>query len=411
MGIGNLLVMSGDYPTAGQFGLPMPVFDLDPVHAITLLTLMNKGWCICHETNKLEKGPRTNFFIGAVVSPFKYTEAEFMPQMYKMEMKVKAGARYFVTQLGFDARKLKDLKRSLGEAEINIPVIGSVFILRKSTAALMNRGSIPGTHVTDELLTLITKEAEADDRGIAGSLERAAMQVAVLKGLGFKGAHLEAMVMKFDMVETILGRAKELADTWEECAEKLSFSPKGSFYLGENDVFAQSQASRKVKNGWFLYRIMRIVHDLFFVKTGFSGTIMRFFSRILERVKSLGVLSHWFERYLKLILFDCCDCGDCALPELHYLCPQSQCPKQQRNGPCGGSHLDGCEVYPDRPCVWTRVYVRAKAFRELDTMRSTVIGPLNWKLQKTSAWVNYHLGYDHTSYDFRTYFTVPERKE
>ena len=411
MGVRNLLVMSGDYQTMGQSGIPMPVFDADPVHILTILSLMNKGWRIKCDDTTLEAGPKTDFFHGSVVSPYKFTEAEVLPQMYKMEMKARAGSNFFITQLGFDAAKLKDLINYMKENNITVPVLGSVFILRKGAAGVMHRGDIPGSFVTDDLLNTIKEEAAAEDKGRAASLERSAMQVAVFKGLGFRGAHIEAMVLRFSMVETILGRAEELADNWEECAEKLNYSPKGSFFLGESGAFARSKASRKLRSGWIIYRIMRIFHDLFFVKEGFLGSMMRRISGILDSVKPIGAVSHFGEHLVKVVLFDCQDCGDCALPELQFLCPQSQCPKQQRNCPCGGSRLDSCEVYPDRPCVWTKVYSRAQAFGELDSIRTTVIGPRNWDLQKTSGWVNFHLSYDHTGYDFSSFFDTQEREE
>lgn len=404
-GVRNLLVMSGDFPTAGQMGLPMPVFDLDPIHILTLLTLMNRGLRVNFTDRTLEEGPQTDFFHGAVVSPFKFTEPEMMMQFYKMEKKFRAGARFFITQLGFDAKKLRNLRAYLMEKNMAVPVLGSVFILRKSAAAMMHRGEVPGSFVDDRLSRAVLEESNAEDKGKAASLERAAMQVAVLMGLGFRGAHIEAMVITFPMVETILGRAAELRSNWEECAEKLDFAPSGSFYLGGSAVTADSPVSRKIRKGWPVYLLMRLLHDLIFVKDGVLSGLIRGVCRILDQVKPLGAVSHLLERAVKRALFDCRDCGDCALPELRFLCPQSQCPKQERNGPCGGSRLDACEVYPDRPCVWTRVYVRAKAFGELETVRNTVIGPRDWRLRDTSAWVNFHLDRDHTTYDFNALFT------
>ena len=52
-------------------------------------------------------------------------------------------------------------------------------------------------------------------------------------------------------------------------------------------------------------------------------------------------------------------CGQCALPVTAYACPMT-CPKQLRNGPCGGVGMDGsCEVYPGMRCVWLMAYERA----------------------------------------------------
>mgnify|MGYP001096334471 CR=1 FL=1 len=61
----------------------------------------------------------------------------------------------------------------------------------------------------------------------------------------------------------------------------------------------------------------------------------------------------------KVPLFGCRDCGDCSLPEIAYVCPESQCAKNQRNGPCGGTREGLCEVY-DTECIWSQAYERLK---------------------------------------------------
>ena len=69
----------------------------------------------------------------------------------------------------------------------------------------------------------------------------------------------------------------------------------------------------------------------------------------LKRLDRLLVL---FERPTKKLLFDCKMCGDCLLSSTGMSCPMV-CPKNVRNGPCGGVRDDGhCEVDPDMPCVW-----------------------------------------------------------
>ncbi|MHB9030076.1 MAG: methylenetetrahydrofolate reductase, partial [Candidatus Latescibacterota bacterium] len=196
MGVRNLLVMSGDFPTQGQMGLPMPVFDLDPIHVLTMLTLMNGGQYVNFSDRSREAGPKTDFFHGAVTSPFKFTEAGMMMQLYKMEKKYRAGVQFFITQFGYDARKLREFQGFVRERNIAAPILGSVFLLRKGAAGIMHHGDIPGAFVTDELLRAVVAESEAADKGKAASLERAAQQVAVLMGLGFRGAHIEAMVLK-----------------------------------------------------------------------------------------------------------------------------------------------------------------------------------------------------------------------
>jgi methylenetetrahydrofolate reductase (NADPH) len=58
------------------------------------------------------------------------------------------------------------------------------------------------------------------------------------------------------------------------------------------------------------------------------------------------------EHAIKGFLFDCKMCGHCTLSVTGMSCPMN-CPKQVRNGPCGGVRPDGtCEVHPDMRCVW-----------------------------------------------------------
>ena len=58
------------------------------------------------------------------------------------------------------------------------------------------------------------------------------------------------------------------------------------------------------------------------------------------------------ERAAKGFMFDCRECGQCVLSATGMACPMN-CPKQMRNGPCGGVRDDGtCEVDPQMRCVW-----------------------------------------------------------
>jgi len=66
------------------------------------------------------------------------------------------------------------------------------------------------------------------------------------------------------------------------------------------------------------------------------------------------------EKLGKSALFGCHDCGDCSLPDIGYLCAESQCEKNQRNGPCGGTNDGRCENNPKKQCIWARAYDRLK---------------------------------------------------
>jgi methylenetetrahydrofolate reductase (NADPH) len=70
-----------------------------------------------------------DFFPGAVVNPYKVREPDLMMQLYKLELKIAAGARFIVTQLGFDLRKLYELRQyMLREGLAHLPVLANVYV-------------------------------------------------------------------------------------------------------------------------------------------------------------------------------------------------------------------------------------------------------------------------------------------
>ena len=65
------------------------------------------------------------------------------------------------------------------------------------------------------------------------------------------------------------------------------------------------------------------------------------------------------ERGVKGLLFDCRMCGQCILSSTGMSCPMN-CPKNLRNGPCGGVRANGhCEVRPEMQCVWVQAVAGA----------------------------------------------------
>jgi methylene-tetrahydrofolate reductase-like protein len=101
------------------------------------------------------------------------------------------------------------------------------------------------------------------------------------------------------------------------------------------------------------------------------------------------------EKAVKIPLFGCRMCGQCILHSTGLVCPMN-CPKNLRNGPCGGVLVDGyCEVYPDRPCVWVRAYEGSLRLPVWRDQMARINPPVDWRLQGTSSWANLASGRDH----------------
>jgi len=100
-----------------------------------------------------------------------------------------------------------------------------------------------------------------------------------------------------------------------------------------------------------------------------------------------------FENASKHYLVDCRECGQCILRSTALICPMG-CPKHLRNGPCGGTKLNGdCEVPGIGKCVWYRIYKGAEAMGRLELLEKIQPAP-DWSLEGSSAWLNYYDGKD-----------------
>ena len=93
------------------------------------------------------------------------------------------------------------------------------------------------------------------------------------------------------------------------------------------------------------------------------------------------------ERLVKKPLFDCRMCGQCILHQTGMTCPMT-CPKQLRNGPCGGVGMDAsCEVNPEKPCIWVEAIDRAGQTPYAEDL-GRLNAPVDWRLNATSSWIN-----------------------
>lgn len=90
------------------------------------------------------------------------------------------------------------------------------------------------------------------------------------------------------------------------------------------------------------------------------------------------------EKVIKGPLFGCRMCGNCLLQETAFICPM-ECPKGERNGPCGGSTKEHCYVDETRPCIWYKIYERSFNMGREEKLLE-VLPPLDWDKVGTETW-------------------------
>lgn len=369
LGLENVFAITGDFPR-GQAA----VFDMDSVELVSLI-------------NELRQKEGIPFWISVAISPFKYTEPDCMYQYIKLEKKFAAGANFAITQLGYDTKKFAELKRYLNDRGINKPVLGNVYVLGLKAAEKMSKGEPPGCWVATELVERIRDEVKAKDKGEALRLERAARTVAVLRGQGYAGAYIGG-THKPEHITWIINRGEELAPQWEQLQADMVYPPKNAFYLYEPKTAGPrktlSLRDRAVKI--LLPSPTSIAEDGAIYKT--ARSIMRW----VDKRPALARALEQAEFAVKSPVFGCHECGNCVLGNMQHVCPQT-CPKQLRNGPCGGTNSGQCEVIPERACIWVNVYERAKAADEIELLK-VYVPPPDRSLRGTSAWINFFLDKD-----------------
>ncbi len=395
MEVENVLALTGDAQKDGFAGKGKPVHDLDSVLILLLIEAISAGLSYSLGTRTVQTTPY-DFFPGAVVNPFKVREPDLMMQLYKMELKAAAGARFLITQVGFNLRKLHELRRYMQREGLgHIPVLANVYVSTATIARMMRSGELAGCVAPDEFIRRLETEKKPQ------RLERAALMVAAVRGLGFAGAHIGGFGLTHRDFLTILDRAGAIGSGWRTRIDELVFEYPDEFYLlppgtdGLSDPAGEYQAARVRPRPTFKQNLSRRAHDLLIAP---DSPVAHFFASRLksERRGLWEALLAPSSLYRKATL-GCMSCGDCIQDCLSYAgCSMRWCYKELRNGPCGGSRTDGtCEARPEQPCIWNQVYLATLAAGE-DPRRFAriVVPPRDWSLDRTNALANRFAGLD-----------------
>jgi methylenetetrahydrofolate reductase (NADPH) len=412
IGVENILALTGDAPKEGFAGKSKPVYDLDSVLILRLLETLRRG--LEHNVGgKAVCVTPFDFFAGAVVSPFKVHEPDLMMQFYKLRLKIAAGAQFIITQLGYNLRKLYEMKQYMEREGVgHIPVLANVYVPTAKIARMMQAGELAGCVITDEFIRRLEKEKKPE------RLERAALMVAAAKDLRFAGAHIGGFGLMPRDFTAIVERASAIGRDWRGRMDELVFPFPNEFYLfreggdGLSNGASEYQLTRARPRPSLVQRLSKMVHWHFIRDGSFAA---RFFRHRLQ-AGGHAAGNSWRQGLWARLLgpatlyrkatLGCASCGDCLQDHLNYAgCSMRWCYKELRNGPCGGSRVDGnCEACADVPCVWNQIYLGTLAMGDDPAkFAHLLIPPRDWSLDRTNALANRFAGLDNLNKrtDFR----------
>ncbi len=384
-GVECTLMLTGDKPSKAK-----GVFELESVGLLSLVRYLNNDLLIRARPEALADVHQ--FYPGAAVSPFKYTEPSQMQQYYKMEKKIASGAKFLVTQLGWDWRKSLELFQYVRDDNINVPILGYVYLLCDDIALKkMHKVDLTGCFVSDALYDKVRSESRADH------IARAAQQVAMYKSMGAAGVDIGG-VFDYETFVEILKQAAEIGDDWEKYKDNLYFPLEGGWYLYDEAGRQVALSKLRMKLN---HRMFNTMHRAI-LNSDYKGFhCFKKLMSLLGTEKGKGFFYKLFfmqEKVSKYLLFECNECGDCFLPENFSICTIGDCEKGLNNAPCGDATADGkCGNNLEIECVGEKIYNAAAAERGgLAKLRSIINPPRNSALENTSSILNYLFGKDHT---------------
>lgn len=173
-GIDAVLALTGDHPLVGDCRDSKPVYDLDSVGILRMLSEMEAAGTDCGG-NPLDGGAPT-FFKGAAVTPVYEPQ---VLQINKLRQKVEAGARYIQTQGIFDLDALGRFLEAVDAAGIDVPVMAGIIPLKSAGMARFMNENVPGIAVPEGMIArLDAAAAEGREKGVRGLPARLGMEMA-----------------------------------------------------------------------------------------------------------------------------------------------------------------------------------------------------------------------------------------
>jgi methionine synthase I (cobalamin-dependent)/5,10-methylenetetrahydrofolate reductase len=174
-GLRNVLIVTGDPPTAGPYPDATAVFDIDSIGLTNVVRRLNQGL----DPGGTSVGEPTRFVIGVAAN-----QGALDPELEleRFHWKVEAGAEFAVTQPVFDPGELAHfLERT---APWRIPVIAGIWPLTSLRNAEFLANEVPGARVPEAVLERMRQaEAGGPEAGHAEGIRIAQEVLEAVRGM------------------------------------------------------------------------------------------------------------------------------------------------------------------------------------------------------------------------------------
>ncbi len=151
IGIQNILALTGDPPSIGDYPQATAVYDVDSIGLIKIISRLNSGFDFAGNSI----GKPTNLSIGVAANP---TNPDFENEISRLREKLDAGGQYVMTQPLYELAPLERLLESLNRSDIPI-LLGILPLVSYKHAQFMHH-EVPGIEVPTRIRQIMEKAGE-----------------------------------------------------------------------------------------------------------------------------------------------------------------------------------------------------------------------------------------------------------
>lgn len=191
LGIRNILALTGDPPSLGDFPNATAVYDVDAIGLVEIIARLNNGTDLAGNAI----GSNTEFSIGVAINP---TEEALTKEVERLEKKVAAGAQFAMTQPLYQLDVLETfLERT---KHIKIPILLGLLPLQSYRHAEFLHNEVPGIEIPAELRKGM---ADAGKDAAAVGIESCQKLLAKARSL-VQGVYLMPSFGRYDTILKVL---------------------------------------------------------------------------------------------------------------------------------------------------------------------------------------------------------------
>jgi homocysteine S-methyltransferase len=197
LGIRNVIALTGDPPSSGDYARATGVWDVDSIGFIRILKMLNSGtdWA----NNSIGKG--TDFWVACAANP---TADSIDLEVDRVRRKIEAGADALMTQQVYSAEILKSFLDRLGP--IDIPVLVGIMPLQSHRHTEFIHNELAGVFVPDDVRERMRL---AGENGVAEGIAQARELLEECRPF-VQGTYLVPSFGRYEVVGELVTLAKAL---------------------------------------------------------------------------------------------------------------------------------------------------------------------------------------------------------